>query len=135
MFTHSTSLQSCESSQTRRFPLITHNCSTKLKRRLKAAGVHCLLTKPLDIPAVLALVDRYTGQGAPRGASAEPKDDPMPDHDELQHTFKNHLSVIVGFCDMLLLDLPPQDQTRESVEEIRKAAHAALGLVPRLQRD
>lgn len=51
---------------------------------------------------------------------------------ELQHTFKNHLAVIAGFCDMLLLDLPPADPSRESVQEIRKSARAALDLVPRL---
>lgn len=51
---------------------------------------------------------------------------------ELEHTFKNHLSVIAGFSDMLLLDLPPADPARESVQEIRRAARSALDLMPRL---
>lgn len=50
------------------------------------------------------------------------------EEDPLIHAFKNQLTVIVGFCDLLLLELPDGNKMREDVVEIRKAAHVALGL-------
>lgn len=47
------------------------------------------------------------------------------------HEFKNHLSVIVGFCDLLLGELPEGD-ARASVLEIHRAALAAVALLPQL---
>lgn len=52
--------------------------------------------------------------------------------DGLVHEFKNHLSVIVGFCDVLLRELPDGDPKRADVLEIQKAGHAALALLPEL---
>ncbi|MDO8793791.1 MAG: ATP-binding protein [Vicinamibacterales bacterium] len=49
--------------------ILTADATPGLTRRLKAAGAHDLLTKPLDITAVLALIDRYTGQCAPCGTT------------------------------------------------------------------
>jgi hypothetical protein len=46
------------------------------------------------------------------------------------HQLKNHLSIIVGFCDLLLGDLPQDDRKRVDVEEVRKAGQAALDLLP-----
>jgi hypothetical protein len=46
------------------------------------------------------------------------------------HQLKNHLSIIVGFCDLLLTDLPQGDPKRADLEEIRKAGQAALELIP-----
>ena len=50
----------------------------------------------------------------------------------LLHEFKNHLSIIIGFCDLLLTDLPADDPKRNDVTEIRKAGQAALDLIPEL---
>lgn len=52
--------------------------------------------------------------------------------ERLVHEFKNHLSVIVGFCDVLLRELPEGDPKRADVNEIQKAGHAALALLPEL---
>jgi hypothetical protein len=56
----------------------------------------------------------------------------IPDGERLVHEFKNHLSVIVGFCDVLLRELPDGDPKRADVVEIQKAGHAALALLPEL---
>jgi hypothetical protein len=54
--------------------------------------------------------------------------------DQLVHEFKNHLSVIVGFCDVLLRDLPEGDIKRDDVVAIQRAALAAVALLPRIPR-
>ena len=50
----------------------------------------------------------------------------------LIHEFKNHLSVIIGFCDLLLRDLPEGDPKRADIVEIRKAGQSAIALLPKL---
>ncbi len=50
----------------------------------------------------------------------------------LLHEFKNHLSVIVGFCDLLLNDLREDDPKRADILEVLKAGHAAIALLPEL---
>ena len=44
------------------------------------------------------------------------------------HDFNNQLTVIKGYCDLLLNQLPPEDRARESVNEVRRAAERAEGL-------
>lgn len=46
------------------------------------------------------------------------------------HDFKNHLSVIVGFSGLLLQECAADDPRRPDLEEIHKAAEAALRLLP-----
>jgi hypothetical protein len=48
---------------------------------------------------------------------------------ELEHTLKNHLSIILGFAELLLQDAAPDDPRREDFEEIHKAATAAVEVV------
>jgi len=48
------------------------------------------------------------------------------------HDFNNHLTVIGGYCDMLLADLPAGDAAREAVEEIRAASARAAALTQQL---
>jgi len=50
----------------------------------------------------------------------------------LMHEFKNYLSVIVGFCDLLLRDLPEGDPNRADILEMRKAGRSAIALLPQL---
>jgi signal transduction histidine kinase/ActR/RegA family two-component response regulator len=50
----------------------------------------------------------------------------------LAHQFKNHLSSIVEFCERSLNELPETDITRADLLEIRKAADAAITLLPEL---
>jgi PAS domain S-box-containing protein len=48
------------------------------------------------------------------------------------HDFNNMLSIIIGYGELLLDDLEAGDPTRESVEEIHKAASRAAGLTRQL---
>ncbi|MFA5907284.1 MAG: hypothetical protein WC815_00750 [Vicinamibacterales bacterium] len=53
----------------------------------------------------------------------------MPDDEKHRHDFKNQLGIILGFADVLLTDISPDDARRADVEEIQKAASAALALL------
>lgn len=53
---------------------------------------------------------------------------------DLIHQFKNHLGVIVGFCDVLLAEMPEDDARHADLLEMHKAAHAAMALVPELAK-
>ena len=48
------------------------------------------------------------------------------------HELKNHVSVIIVMCELLLEGMP-DGQLRTDLIEIQKAAHAAMELVPRLR--
>lgn len=50
----------------------------------------------------------------------------------LLHEFRNHLSVVIGFCDILLHDLSQDDPKRADLLEMRKAGEAAIALLPEL---
>lgn len=52
-------------------------------------------------------------------------------NDELIHTFRNHLTAVLGFCDMVLADLD-DGRLREDIVAIRTAARAAFDLLPQL---
>lgn len=54
------------------------------------------------------------------------------EHAKHRHDFKNHLGVILGFADMLLTDMAPDDARRPDIEEIQKAAAEALVLLARV---
>jgi hypothetical protein len=53
---------------------------------------------------------------------------------ELIHQFKNYLSIIVGFCELLMCGLEDTDQRRQDLLEIHKAAQGALALLPELSK-
>jgi hypothetical protein len=61
-----------------------------------------------------------------------PPADEINSHDPLLHAFQNHLSAIVGFCDLLLRDIPEGDPKRADILEVYKAGHAAIDLLPQL---
>jgi PAS domain S-box-containing protein len=48
------------------------------------------------------------------------------------HDFNNHLTVINGYCDMLLRDAAEDDPVREALEEIRTAGERASALTQQL---
>lgn len=56
----------------------------------------------------------------------------MTDDDKTRHDFKNHLGIILGFSEILLAEAPAGDPHRGDLEEIRKAATAALDLLARV---
>ncbi len=45
------------------------------------------------------------------------------------HNIRNHLSVIVGFCDLLLGEIPESDRKHADILEMRKSAQAAIALL------
>jgi len=51
---------------------------------------------------------------------------------DLEHKLKNHLSIILGFTELLLQEAAPDDPRREDFEEIHKAASAAVQIVSAL---
>lgn len=53
---------------------------------------------------------------------------------ELLHQFKNYLSIVVGYCDLLLAELPDGDPRHADLLEVHKAARAAMALVPELAK-
>ena len=55
--------------------------------------------------------------------------DQHPPESRRIHNVRNHLAVIVGFCDLLLAEIPESDRKRADILEIRKAAEAALALL------
>jgi len=49
-----------------------------------------------------------------------------------EHAIKNHLAVIVGFCELLLDETPPDDSRHADLQEI---LHAARELMIIFRRD
>ncbi len=45
------------------------------------------------------------------------------------HNIRNQLSVILGFCDLLLGEIPEHDRKHGDLLEMRKAAEMALKLL------
>jgi signal transduction histidine kinase len=56
----------------------------------------------------------------------------MPDDDKSRHDFKNQLAIILGFAEILIAEAAADDPRRRDLEEIHKAAVAALALLVRL---
>ena len=56
----------------------------------------------------------------------------VADRDRFLHEFNNHLSVIIGFCDLLLTEFPPDNPKHTDIMEIRKSGEALLALLPEL---
>jgi hypothetical protein len=45
------------------------------------------------------------------------------------HAVRNHLAVVIGYCDLLLGELRPDDAKYKDLIEMQKAANAALALL------
>ena len=45
------------------------------------------------------------------------------------HDMKNYLGIVIGYSNLLLEELPPEDPRRMDIDEIRKAGEAAIALV------
>ena len=48
------------------------------------------------------------------------------------HELKNHLSIILGFAELMLADTSETDKRREDLIEIKQAADRAMTLIPEL---
>ena len=62
----------------------------------------------------------------------DPAAETMTPDDKNRHDFKNQLSIILGFADMLLETAAEGDPRRGDFAEIHKAAAAALDITARL---
>jgi len=59
----------------------------------------------------------------------------MADNDKNRHDFKNQLGIILGFSEILLAEASASDPRRDDLEEIHRAATAAVALLARLYPD
>jgi hypothetical protein len=57
-----------------------------------------------------------------------------PTNDQVIHQLKNHLAVIVGFCDLLIADTPAGDPRAADLAEVHKAARQAMAVMPEVAR-
>lgn len=55
--------------------------------------------------------------------------DPHSGESRRMHNVRNHLAVIIGFCDLLLGEIPESDRKHADILEMRKAADAAMVLL------
>ena len=53
----------------------------------------------------------------------------MTDLREVEHALKNHLGIVLGFSQLLLLESAPDDPRRAELAEIYKAATAAVQIM------
>ena len=58
---------------------------------------------------------------APNGRPTAASDD--------EHTLKNHLAIILGYCDLLLSETSATDPRRADLLEIQQAAKSAFKMV------
>lgn len=56
--------------------------------------------------------------------------DPEPPREsEMIHRLKNHMCIIIGFCDLLAAEFPADDRRRADLMEIHKAAQDAMAMM------
>jgi hypothetical protein len=48
---------------------------------------------------------------------------------ETEHALKNHIAIIVGYCELLLADTSPEDSHHADILEMHRAAIAVLALL------
>ena len=64
--------------------------------------------------------------------SMEPQPDQIADDASVLHQLKNHIAVVIGFCDLLLRDLSEDDPNRADILKMRETGHDAMALLPEL---
>jgi hypothetical protein len=50
---------------------------------------------------------------------------------DTEHTVKNHLALIVGYCELLLAETPPEDTRHADLLEISQAARELMVIFKR----
>ena len=55
-------------------------------------------------------------------------------NDQVIHDLKNHLAVIVGFCDLLMADTSAGDPRTADLLEVHQAARQAMAAMPEIAR-
>jgi two-component sensor histidine kinase len=57
-----------------------------------------------------------------------------PTNAQLVHQLKNHLAIIVGFCDLLISETPDEDPRKADLLDVQKAARDAMAVMPEIAR-
>jgi signal transduction histidine kinase len=50
---------------------------------------------------------------------------------ETEHTIKNHLAVILGFCELLIANTPADDPNQAYLQEIDRSVRELIGIFRR----
>ena len=53
----------------------------------------------------------------------------MSAHSKFVHDMKNQLGIVIGFTNLLLDEMPPDDPRRGDLDEVRKAGETALAIL------
>jgi hypothetical protein len=53
----------------------------------------------------------------------------VADETDFEHALKNYIAIILGYADLLLDDMAPDDPRVADLREIHKAASAAVALL------
>jgi hypothetical protein len=48
-----------------------------------------------------------------------------------EHTLKNHLAVILGYCELLIAETPPGDPRHGDLLEMQRAAKTVMAMLAR----
>ena len=48
---------------------------------------------------------------------------------EQEHALKNHMAIILGYCELMMAETPPDDPRHGDILEMHRAATAVLALV------
>ena len=53
---------------------------------------------------------------------------------DIIHRLKNHLAIVVGYCELLIPDFDERDRRHRDLQEVLKAGRDAMALIPELAR-
>jgi two-component system, cell cycle sensor histidine kinase and response regulator CckA len=53
----------------------------------------------------------------------------MDDDRKFAHDMKNLMGIVIGYSNLLLEEMPPEDARRTDLEEIRKAGERGIALL------
>jgi hypothetical protein len=54
---------------------------------------------------------------------------------EFEHALCNQVAIVVGYCELLLSELPSDSELRTDLEEMHKAAVTAMKMLRRTEYD
>jgi hypothetical protein len=54
---------------------------------------------------------------------------------EFEHTLSNQVAIIVGYCELLLSEIPPDSPLRADLLEMDKAARKAMAMLRERESD
>jgi hypothetical protein len=57
-----------------------------------------------------------------------------PESIDIIHRLKNHLAIVVGYCELLIPEFQESDRRRGDLVEVQKAGQDAMALIPELAR-